>query len=713
MHILNFLNRKTKEHLPEIIFFILIITVFNIFFPYNFSSVPNLKKGDIAPKDIIAPYSFQLLKNEEVLKRERQTAYDNIPPVLKYDTQKTLRILNDFDIMTKTADSLSKAALKPAERKNAFIAKYPEFTSEMVDLIFSEKGDMLTENSRKLMKDVLDKGILTDKTAVPYGKDRKLVLIKNDTENVISESDILDNTEAMNRIKEKIVKSFSSSSFLLKYGIEMMQHFLRPNVMIDMDETSARREKARSEVPVEAGMILKGEIIVRAHDIVDMATEDKLRSLSVHSSKQTATLTKITRFLVKNLIFFTIMLLYAIFINSNFPLLNFKLKDKFLIYLLFGVNIAVYGIFYQFGFIEYLMPVIMSVLIFSLLYSRTFAYISLIFTISALLIYSGMRMQGMLAVTVTGIYGIYMIRSIEKRSQFASVILKTSAVIAVFAFGIEIYRESSIGNILLSMLAGVFNSSVSVLLIILFLPFLEKALGRITNITLLDLSDLNNKLLRTLAENTAGTFHHSLTVGNLAENAAKAIGADELLARVGAYYHDVGKLEKPEYFIENQSANRNPHESLPPELSAEIIREHVKNGVKIAVKNKLPEQIIDFIRTHHGTSRIDYFYEKAKEKNKDVDEARYRYPGPLPESKENTIVMLADSIEAAVRSLKNVDGDNIDIMVNKIIKKRLDEMQLEESKLSIKEINKIRDVFVSVLHSIYHPRIDYDEKKNK
>lgn len=702
-----------REHLPDIIFFILIITVFNIFFPYNLTSVPNLKKGDIAPKDVIAPYSFQLLKNDDVLKRERQAAYDNIPPVIIYDSQKTMRILNDFDIMTKFADSLSRSPQKPADRKALFLKKYPEFTPEMADILFSEKGGMLVENSRKLMKDVLDKGILPDKTAVPYGKDRKIVVIRNETESVMNETEILDNAEAMNRIKEKIVKSFSSSSFFLKYGIEMIQHFLRPNLMIDLDETSARREKARNEVPVEAGMVLKGEIIVRAHDIVDLASENKLSSLSVHSSKQTGTLTKITRFLVKNLIFFTILLLYAIFINSNFPMLKFKLKDKFLIYLLLAVNISIYGIFYQFGFIEYLMPLLITVMIFSLLYSRTFAYISLIFIISSLLIYSGMRLQGLLAVTVTGIYAIYMIRSIEKRSQFASVILRTSVIIAIFAFGIEIYRESSISNITLSILAGVFNASVSVLLLILFLPFFEKMLDRITNITLLDLSDLNNKLLRNLAENTAGTFHHSLTVGNLAENAAKAIGADDLMARVGAYYHDVGKIEKPEYFIENQSANRNPHESLPPELSAEIIREHVKNGVKIGMKYKLPEQIIDFIRTHHGTSRIDYFYEKAKEKNENVEQSRFIYPGPIPVSKETTIVMLADSIEAAVRSLKNVDGDNIEIMVNKIITKRYNEMQLEQSDLSLKEINRIREVFISVLQSIYHPRIDYDDKKKK
>lgn len=707
MHIIKTILRKIPENLTDIILFVLLVTIYNIFFPYAVSSLPDLQKGDIAPKDIVAPFSFEIRKNESILEKERQSAYNNIPPVVRFDYAKTERISNDFKLFKKKMDSLSKAKMTINEKKQYLSEHFKEFSSEMHNLLISDKRNALLGNSYSILSSLLDKGIIADKDAIPYGKDMTITMIMPDEEFQITSNDILDNKDVINKTKENIIKQFSSNSYLLKYGIELIQHFIRPNIILDIDETNLRREKARGEIPETAGMVLKGEIIVRAHDIVTQNAADKLRSLRYMRSQKNSPLSDFTRFLVKNLIMFIILLLYFIFLNTQFKKLKFGHRDKILIAIMFTVNMAVYGLFYQYTYIEYLIPLIITAAVLSLLYSRTFALITTVFMIGIVVIYSGLRLQGTLALFLSAIYCIYLIKQINKRTQFAGIITKVSTIAIIVTFCIEIFRETALNDILLSMLASFINILISVLLVILFLPFLERLMGRITNITLLDLSDLNNKLLRRQAEEAAGTFHHSLTVSNMAEKAAERIGVNELLTRVGAYYHDIGKMTKPEYFIENQTAGFNPHESLPPELSAEIIREHVNKGIELARENHIPGEIIEFITTHHGNSGIDYFIAKAKERKDEIDLDKFKYPGPLPRSKETAIVMLADSVEAAVRSLKSREEKDIRKMIDFIFSKKMNEGQLDDCELSIKEINAIKDEFISIMTSIYHARVEY------
>ncbi len=707
MHIIKRFLNGIRLNAVDLILFIILVTIFNIFFPYSMSTFPDLKKGDIAPKDIVAPFSFQVLKNEELLQKERQAAYNTVPPVIIYDIMKTERIINDFKVLISRTDSLAFVSMKTDERRKYFDINYPEFSAEMKNLLISEKRKYLLNNSFSLLTILLEKGIIADKGAIPYGKDKTITLINQNQEKTINENDILDNSEAINSTKSKIITSFSSNSFLLKYGIELIQYYLRPNVIIDIEETTKRRENARNEIPIEAGMVLKGEIIIRAHDIVSLNAADKLRSLRIHRTRNDSPLSDFSKFLVKNLIFFVILLLYFIFINTQFSGLMIKFRDKIIITIFIAGNIASYGFFYQFPYIEYMLPLIITATVFSLLFSRTFSLVSIVFIIAAMIIYSGLRLQGLLSLFLASIYSIYLIKQMEKRTQFIQIILKVSIIAVIISFCIEIFRESAFNSILINMLASAINVFVSILLLILFLPFIERFLNRITNITLLDLSDLNNKLLKMEAEKATGTFHHSLTVSNMSEHAAKVIGADELLARVGAYYHDIGKLVKPEYFIENQSSDFNPHKSLPPELSAEIIKEHISNGEKLAISNKLPKKISEFILTHHGTSYTDYFLNKAKERKDNVDKEKFRYSGPLPESRETTIVMLADSVEAAVKSLRVREDKTIRKMIDFIFDKKLNEGQLDNSSLSIKEINLIKEEFVSIMLSVYHTRVEY------
>jgi len=242
----------------------------------------------------------------------------------------------------------------------------------------------------------------------------------------------------------------------------------------------------------------------------------------------------------------------------------------------------------------------------------------------------------------------------------------------------------------------------------------EKLFDVVTNFTLLELSDFNQPLLKQMILEAPGTYHHSLIVGNLSEAAADAIGADALLTRVGAYYHDIGKMDKAEYFTENQLAESNKHDDLEASVSKLVIINHVKNGIELARKHKLNKKIVDFIPQHHGTSLTYYFYQKAIEDAEDpstVDESNYRYPGPKPQNKETAIVLLADSVEAATRALAEPTPKKIEELVRKIINNKFIDGQLDECNLTLKEIDQIARIFTKVLSAMYHTRVKYPEKK--
>jgi len=237
----------------------------------------------------------------------------------------------------------------------------------------------------------------------------------------------------------------------------------------------------------------------------------------------------------------------------------------------------------------------------------------------------------------------------------------------------------------------------------------EKLFGLVSDVSLLELSDTNTKLLKELSNKAPGTFHHSLNVANLAEASANEIGANAMLVRVGALYHDIGKMMNPTYFTENQSTGINPHDELSSKESANIIINHVINGIELAKKNKLPDRIIDFIRTHHGTSVTYYFYKKEQEENPDVDIKKFQYQGPIPFSKETAILMMCDAAEAASKSLKNPTAQSIDDLIDRIVDKQKNDNQFINSDITFREIEKIKKIIKNKLMNIYHLRVEYPE----
>jgi putative nucleotidyltransferase with HDIG domain len=255
---------------------------------------------------------------------------------------------------------------------------------------------------------------------------------------------------------------------------------------------------------------------------------------------------------------------------------------------------------------------------------------------------------------------------------------------------------------------GALNAVLSVLLALLILPMAEYFTGIETDLTLLEWSDLNRPLMQRLSLEAPGTYAHTIAIANLADAAARAIGANALLARVGAYYHDIGKIAKPQYFVENQPKGRNPHDKLKPGTSAQIIRNHVREGLELADEHKLPRALRAFITEHHGTGAISYFFEKAKEREGAApNPAEYSYPGPLPQSAETAVVMLADGVEAATRVLSEPTPDKIREVVDHIVRQRMEQGQLRDAPLTLKQLDIIKEEFSRVLIGMYHNRIDY------
>jgi putative nucleotidyltransferase with HDIG domain len=304
---------------------------------------------------------------------------------------------------------------------------------------------------------------------------------------------------------------------------------------------------------------------------------------------------------------------------------------------------------------------------------------------------------------------IYSIKNLIRREQFLiSALIITLTYFAAFT-GISLIREGSLINIdwlgFLPFLASVSLTLLAYPVIYLF----EKVFAITSDITLIELTNTNQPLLRKMAFTAPGTFQHSLQVANLAENAIYSIGGNALLVRAGALYHDIGKMENPLFFIENQSSGFNPHDNLPYEESAQIIIRHVSKGIEMAQKANLPGIIIDFIRTHHGDTRVDYFYQSSLKNfpEKFINENIFRYPGPIPFTKEAGVLMLADSVEAASRSLKQPDEKSISTLVDRIVKYKLDQNQLKNSAITLKDLETIKEIFKRMLMSIYHVRIDY------
>ncbi|MDD5156001.1 MAG: HDIG domain-containing protein [Candidatus Omnitrophica bacterium] len=403
------------------------------------------------------------------------------------------------------------------------------------------------------------------------------------------------------------------------------------------------------------------------------------------------------------------LLSLAAYLKFNYPGLNQKNYNLLNLTFLFVITLAISLSMFRHGWPVFMIPFCMVPMLAAVLFEERFIVIllSLACAVTIASVVSAVSFYVLILFLISGILSAILLVRVRRRSH----IIRAGWIIGAFqAITLLFFEHFKINNAAV-YLTLFLNGIASSIIVVGILPVFEYLFNTATNISLLELADFDNPILRQMMMEAPGTYHHSLIVGNLSEAAAQAIGAHALLARIGAYYHDIGKLSKPEYFSENQEI-RSKHDTLSPSMSKMIIMNHVKEGMELAKKQRLKPPLIDFIQQHHGTSLVYYFYRKALERQDNggkIQEEGFRYPGPKPKTKESAIVLLADSVEAATRTLKDSDPANIEDLVHKIINNKFIDGQLDECDLTLKDLEIIATVFNRILGGMYHSRVTYPE----
>jgi putative nucleotidyltransferase with HDIG domain len=492
----------------------------------------------------------------------------------------------------------------------------------------------------------------------------------------------------------------------------LLARFAEPTLLFDREATDQVRARAQAEVEPVEYRVLEGERVVAAYERVTAEDVERLRAYRAALAEMGlagdgTNLGPRAGNLLFNLL---LLVLFGLVLRYFRPEVYGSDRSMTLIWLLFLAVCGAGALIARTGAPVELIPVVFAALVIAALYDGVVALLAA-FVLTALVV-ARPPLLGMSVLFLTLLGGGAAAlggRVIRRRAQTWSLAAVIASAYVLGAVSLALVLGNGPEWILETSFWGSVNAVGSALLAMGILPVAESFTGITTDQTLLELADMNRPILRRLSLEAPGTYAHSINVANLAEAAAREIGANSLLTRVGVYYHDIGKLRKPQYFVENQPRGSNPHDKLKPAMSATIVREHVEEGLELADEAGLPDVVKRFITEHHGTQRIGFFYERAKEMSpgSEPDADEYRYPGPRPRSKETAIVLLADSVESAVRALQEPTPERIRETVDRIVAAKLADRQLDRAPLTFREVSTIKEQFVKVLAGMYHHRIDY------
>ncbi len=659
-----------------------------------------LEEGQISPVTLYSPIK---VIDENETNRQKKEAADKVNEVYSVD----YTIIDD--------------------QKNKLNILFDEIES-VYDQIDEEANIGITEQEKiELYNNLNSVGFLNDETiefisSLSKEKFKNLKYISITTLDVVLGTNIM--LSELDRAYQQVEDLNSSNPYdddekIITLANEITKFFVKPNYFYDSEKTLLSREEAKNNI--EPVYIKKDELIVSEGQIIDSKIYDRLNAVGLLKESST-----IWPYLGLALLVFLLLLLLYYSIRRMNPSLhqnNFQLLMLFIISTLVYISISLVGFInqsYNNPAIGYLAPMAFGVMLITSLFSLRFAivngiifsiYASLTFNIDQTMIFD---YKYGFVLLIGSIAGAFAMKNIKQRSSlfYAGLVVAAFNLLSILVIILLSTQIYSLRDGVQMASFGLINGIVSSILMVGTLPLLESVFGILSPIKLTELSNSNHPLLRKLLIETPGTYHHSIIVGNLAESAAEAIGANGLLARVGAYYHDLGKTKRPTFFVENQLNLENPHDKISPSLSKNIILAHPKDGVEMLKEYKLPIAIQEIVMQHHGTALLKYFYNKAlKESDEFVPESEYRYLGPKPQTKEAAIVGIADSVEAAVRSLNNTTNETIEETVSKIIKDNLIDGQLNECDLTFKELEIISVSLLENLKGIFHSRIEYPDDK--
>ncbi len=640
---------------------------------------------------LIAPFDFAIMKSDQSVSEERDSLLKSLTPYFLFN------------------DSIEQFQIK------ALSIKIDEITlRENTEILYSRivKNKVLTIFDKIYKKGILEQGNLNAPTAIANSE---ILVVRNNLAERYASGQLYSLKTAYNEVYSAL-EILKKSDVDLKQIIEKFhpEDYLSANLIFDQEKTNLEKQKILENLSTTYGVIQVGERIVSQGDVISPRIFLILESLKSVFEKTRGDLTKYYLIVIGKVLFISMLLLtlFLFIYNIRRKLLRSKRDITFTLTMMVLMIIFCRIIVSSGTLPIYIVPfTALALIIRTFLDARLAIFVN---TISAIIV-GYMVPNGyefMLLTIPAGSIAVISQNNLQRRDQLILTSLIIFLSYAITYIGISLIQEANLASIDWEMIKWFLINAALTLITYLLVFVLEKSFGFVSDVTLIELSYSNQKLLRRLAEEAPGTFQHSLQVANLAEEAIVRLGGNPLLVRAGALYHDIGKLVNTQYFIENQSSNFNPHDQLTVEQSAKIIMEHVNYGTELARKHKIPEQIIEFIQTHHGTTRTSYFYiEQNKNPNQYIDEQLYTYPGPIPSTRETAGVMLADSIEAASRSIENKNNFTLNELIDSIFQQKVSSGQLDEAPLTFKDITQLKKIFLEKLLNIYHIRNAYPQKE--
>jgi len=705
--------KKNSHHVFRVLTYVFSVAVLLYLFPHKGSFPYEFQKGKIwMHEDLVSPFDFPVKKTDRELKYEKDSILKEFKPYFNY--------LSDVE----------EKQIKKAERK--FLNIWSNYKAGNVSHVLSPQVNKLFRNypdsilnrykllTTGLLQYIYNKGIIqVDETLENYTKTGfSLVILKNKVGEEYGFDDIFTLKSAYEYIQQQIemLKSGDETDVLVyESGFFRdldLNEVIATNLVLNEEASKNVKDELIKKVSINKGMFLIDRKVIGKGEVINDEKHAILMSLKTEYENKLGSSGNLIYIYIGHGILISSLVLLLIFFLFSFrqSVYQNNLRYSFVLLLVVAV-VSISGVLAKNDINLYIIPFALLPIIIKTFYDSRLALF--VHTI-AILLTGFMVPNGFEFVFlnfITGAIAIISLTTIYKRRKLFDSVILVFFTYSLLYSGIHLLQGSPLKTIDLSHYMMFAISSSLLLMAYPVIYLFERLFGFLSDITLLELTDTNQPLLRELNEKAPGTFQHSLQVANLAEEAAFKIGANPLMVRAGALYHDIGKIYNPMYFIENLSSEKNPHDSISFEASAKVIIDHVTRGVEIARKHRIPEQIVDFIRTHHGNSTVQFFYISYKKQNPEteIDKGIFTYPGPIPYSKETALVMMADSVEAASRSIKEFNREVINDLVDNIIYYQMINNQYNNSNITYKDITLVKEIFKRKLMNIYHIRVEYPE----
>ena len=711
---MNWLNKTVRsieswKHNPILqatLLFLLAVLSFSLLFSSVQPEKLDVQQFSVAETTIRSPKTVEdPVETAEKKKKAVSSVEDVYTPNEEY-VKKRVKIVEDI---FAGAEDVVEAGLKNEEAGDGEEAE-----------VLNDPKDHL-KNLRSRLSGTINKDISDETLIYLLGSSKAdLALAKDITKTSVNDmmkAGIRANEveNAKKKVEEQIKYNSLSTANLRSAAIDIGRYAIIQNIFFDSAATETAREKAEEDV--EPVRILQGQIIVEEGYLIDAEVYRQLKLVGLLESEELF----LPYLGLGAILILTFGGIYLLFRKVETP--DHVRDNIFIFALVYVIGITLMKIIHITAKLSdetlaYLFPSAMAVMLITILMRERYAagIGILLSVIGSIMFKDGLSgsVQGSFALylLISGLVGILLLRQHHERSSILRAGLLNALINLVLITGLYWINGADVPYIWMAIVA-ISSGIISAISTIGLLPFFESSFGIFSSMKMIELSNPNHPLLRKILMEAPGTYHHSVMVANLAEGACEAVGANGLLARVGCYYHDIGKTKRPAYFIENQTNIENPHDRLSPEKSAKIILAHATDGAQMARKHKMPKEIIDIIEQHHGTTLLKYFYHKAKEEGLAPEEKDYRYKGPKPRTKEAAIISIADSVEAAVRSLKNPTQNSIEKLVKSIIVDKLNDGQFNECDITLKELEKVNVSLCETLAGIFHNRIEYPTLDDK